>query len=132
MSTLAAVLSLMPSGSLTRLLRRNPIPPAVLRGHLAPKVPSQPPTEAPIHLASGAIGSSRPLMVHCPFCSTGRAKRTDTTYYCSPSRAGCGVRFVATGFEFDARGERPPPGGWILLGMHLDRGQPGVWVYEVT
>jgi len=91
------------------------------------------PTEAVIHRASGAIGPDRPLHLHCPSCAQGRAKRTpDGTYYCSPSRHGCGLRFSATGFEFDAVQPRPPRGHWVLRDWDPGHGKLGVWLYEVA
>ena len=108
----------------------RPVRPRVARQVL----PSPPPqTEALIHQASGAIGPARPLMIHCPFNCDGRAKRMgDGHYYCAPSRGGCGSRFQATGFEFDARLPRPSPGRWALFGWDPATGQYGVWVYEAV
>lgn len=129
MKNLAAALALTPPGSFAGLLRRAVRP----RVKLAAKPPVNAPTEAPIHRASGAIGPDRPLHLHCPSCAQGRAKRTpDRSYYCSPSRQGCGLRFEATGFEFDASFPRPTRGHWVLRDWDPGHGKLGVWLYEVA
>lgn len=133
MNHLAAALALAPSGSFASLLRHAVRPRVKLVATPKPTTSSPAPTEAPIHRASGAIGPDRPLHLHCPSCAQGRAKRTpDGTYYCSPSRQGCGLRFSATGFEFDAALPRPAYGHWVLREWDPSQGKIGVWLYEVA